>query len=69
LTIEFEVLYEDYARWEGVVRVKEDLGVWIKRDRLLIRRGTAEVEAFPAKARHLVKALGEAAVGLMDQER
>ena len=69
MTIKLEVLYENYAHLEGVFRVKEELGVWIKCDRLLIQRGTAEVEVFPAKVRHLVKALAEAAVGLMDQER
>jgi len=52
-----------------VIRVREGLAVEVNRDRLLIQRGTAEVEVFPAKVRHLVKALAEAAVGLMDQER
>jgi hypothetical protein len=60
---------EDCALSKGVIRVRGDLAVEVNRDRLLIQRGTAEVEVFPAKVRHLVKALAEAAVGLMDQER
>lgn len=69
LTIEGIVHCEDCALSKGVIRVRGDLAVEVNRDRLLIQRGTAEVEVFPAKVRHLVKALAEAAVGLMDQER
>ena len=57
LTIEFEVLCEDCALSEGVIRVREDLAVEVKRDRLLIQRGKAEVEVFPGEIRHLVNAL------------
>ena len=39
LTIEFEVLCADCALSEGVIWVREDLAVKVKRDRLLIRRG------------------------------
>jgi hypothetical protein len=39
LTIEFEVLCEDCALSEGLIRVREDPAVEVKRDRLLVRRG------------------------------
>ncbi len=39
LTIEFEVLCEDCALSEGVIRVRGDLAVEVRRDRLLIKRG------------------------------
>jgi hypothetical protein len=60
LTIEHEVLCEDCALDERVVRVREDLAVEVKRDQLLIQRGEAEVEVFPGEIRHLVNALAEA---------
>ncbi len=44
LTSEFEVLCEDCALSEGVIRVREDLAIEITRGRLLIQRGEAEVE-------------------------
>jgi hypothetical protein len=56
LTIEFEVLCEDCALSEGVMRVREDLAVEVRHDRLLIQRGKAEVEVFPGEIRHLVNA-------------
>jgi len=68
LTIEFEVHCEDCALSEGVIRVRENLAVEIKRDRLLVQRGKAEVEVFPQEVRHLVNALAEAAARLVDQE-
>ena len=66
LTIEGTVLCADCALVEGVIRVREDLVVQIKRDRLLIQRGEAEVEVFPSEIRHLVNALAEAAARLVD---
>jgi hypothetical protein len=67
LTIEHEVLCADCALDEGVIRVREDLAVEVKRDRLSIQRGRAEVEVFPGEIRHLVNALAEAAGRLVDQ--
>jgi hypothetical protein len=63
LTIEHEVLGADCALIEDVIRVREDSVVKVKRDRLLIQRGEAEVEVFPGEIRHLVNALAEAAPG------
>jgi hypothetical protein len=37
------------------------LAVEVKRDRLLIQRGKAEVQVFPGEIRHLVNALAEGA--------
>ena len=68
LTMEQEVLCADRALVEEVVRVRDDLAVEIKRDRLLIQRGKAEVEVFPGEIRHLVNALAEAAGRLVDQK-
>jgi hypothetical protein len=53
---------------EGIIRVKDDLTVEVKRDRLLIQRGRAEVEVLPGEIRHLVNALTVAAAGLVNQE-
>ena len=39
LTIGFEVWCEDCALSEGVIRVREDLAIEVKRDRLLSQRG------------------------------
>ena len=39
LTIEFEVLCEDCALSEGVIRVTDNLAVEVRRDRLLVRPG------------------------------
>jgi hypothetical protein len=47
----------------GVIRVREDLAVDVKRDRLVVRRGEAKVEVFPGEIRHLVNALAEAVGG------
>ena len=68
LTIEHEVLCADCALDEGVIRVREDLAVEVKRDRLLVQRGKAEVEVFPGEIRHLVHALAEGTGRLVDQE-
>ena len=43
-----------------VIRVREDLAVEVKCDRLVVRRGQAVVEVFPGEIRHLVNALAEA---------
>jgi hypothetical protein len=43
--------------------VREDLAVEVKRDRLIIQRGSTEVEGFPSEIRHLVNALSRALVG------
>ena len=48
--------------------MRGDLAVEIKRDRLLIQRGEAEVEVFPGEIRQLVNALAEAAARLVDQQ-
>jgi hypothetical protein len=61
LTIEDEVLCADCALDEGVIRVREDLAVEVRRDRLLVQRGKAEVEVFAGEIRHLVNALVEGA--------
>lgn len=52
---------EDCAFSEGVIWVRDDLAVEVKRDRLLIQRGKAEVQVFPGEIRHLVNALAEGA--------
>jgi hypothetical protein len=65
LTIEQEVLCADCAldapsmppSSRGVIRVREDLAVEVKGDRLLMRRGNAEVEVFPGEIRRFVNAL------------
>jgi len=69
LTIEQKVLCEDCALSEGVIRVREDLAVEVKRDRLLVRRGQAEVEVYPHEVRHLVNALAEGAGRLVEWQR
>jgi hypothetical protein len=43
-----------------VIRVRGDLAVEVKRDRLVVRRDEANVEVFPDEIRHLVNALAEA---------
>jgi hypothetical protein len=48
----------------GVIRVREDLAVEVKRDRLVVQRGEAEVEVLPGEIRHLVNALAEGAARL-----
>ncbi len=50
LTIEFEVLCEDCALSEGVIRVRDDLAVEVRRDRLLIQRGNVEAVREPVRA-------------------
>ena len=50
LTIENIVHCEDCALSQGVIRVREDLAIEVKRDRLLIQRGEVAVEVFPAKS-------------------
>ena len=57
-TFEGIVHCEDCALSAGVIRVRDELSVWIERDRLLIRHGRVEVKAFPGEIRHLVNALG-----------
>jgi hypothetical protein len=66
LTIENTVLCTDCALSEGVIRVRDDLAVQVRRDRLLIRRGHSEVEVFAGEIRHLVNALVEAGARLVD---
>jgi hypothetical protein len=66
LTIEHEVLCADCALDEKVIRVRDDLAIEVKRDRLVVRRGKAEVEVFPGEIRHLVNALAEAAGRLVN---
>jgi hypothetical protein len=66
LTIEQEVLCADCALDEGVIRVREDLALEVKRDRLVVRRGQAKVEVLPGEVRHLLNALAEAAGSLLD---
>ena len=66
LTIDGIVHCEECALSKGVIRVREDLAVEVKRDRLLVRRGDAEVEVFPGEIRHLVNALVEAGVRMAD---
>jgi len=57
LTIEGIVHCEDCALSEGAIRVIKDLGVEVKRDRLQLQRGKAEVEVFAGEIRHLMTAL------------
>ena len=66
LTIEGVVHCEDCALSEGVVRVREDLAVKVKRDWLLVQRGKAEVEIFLGEIRHLVNTLAEGAARLVN---
>ena len=68
LTIEFEVLCADCALSEGVIRVRDDLAVEVRHDRLVIKRGKASVEVLPGEIRHLVNALVEAATRLADRQ-
>lgn len=42
--------------------MREDRVVAVKEERSVVRRGEAEVEAFPGEIRHLVSALLEASV-------
>ena len=53
---------------ERLIRVRDDLAVEVKRNRLLIRRGNAAVEVLPGEIRHLVNALAEGAVRLVGQK-
>jgi len=66
--IENTVLCTDCALSEGVIRVRDDLAVEVKRDRLLIGRGNSEVEVFAGEVRHLVDALVEGAARMVDQQ-
>jgi hypothetical protein len=66
LTIEQEVVCADCALSEGVIRVRDDLAVEVKRDRLLVRRGRAEVDVFPGGIRHPLSALAKATGRLVD---
>jgi hypothetical protein len=66
LTIEHNVLCAGCALVEEIIRVREDLAVEVKRDRLLVRRDGAEVEVSPGEIRHLVNALAEADARLLD---
>ena len=50
LTIKNTVLCADCALDEGLIRVRDDLVVAVKRDRLLIQRGKAQAEGFPARS-------------------
>ena len=68
LTIEGIVHCEGCALSQVVIRVKDDLAVEVKRDRLLIQRGSVEAEVFPQEIRHLVNTLVEAATRLVNQE-
>ena len=68
LTTEYEVLCADCALHERLIRVRDDLAVEVKRDRLLIQRGKAEVEVLPGEIRHLVNALAEAVGRLVDHD-
>ena len=61
LTIEHDVLCADCALVDEIIRVRDDLAVEVKRDRLLVRRGETEVEVFPGEIRHLVNALADVA--------
>jgi hypothetical protein len=51
--------YKNCAFSEGVIRLREDLAIEIKRDRLLIQRGKVEVGMLPGGIRHPVNALAE----------
>lgn len=55
LTVEGIVHCEDRALSQGVVRVRENPAAAVKRDRLLVQRGSAQVEVFPGEIRHLVR--------------
>ena len=46
--------------------MREDLAVEVKRDRLLVHRGKAEVEILLGRMRHLVNALVEGSARLVD---
>ena len=59
LTIESKVLCEDCALSEGVIRVRDDLAVEAKRDRLLVQRGSVEVEVFAGEIRHQAQMNGD----------
>ena len=69
LTIEGILHCEDCALSQGLIRVRDDLAVEVKHDRLLIQRGMARVEVFPGEIRHLVNALAEAAVRLVNSSQ
>ena len=49
LTIDGIVHCEDCALSQGVIRVREEVAVEVRRDRLLVRRGGAELEVFPVR--------------------
>ena len=49
LTIDGTVLCEDCALTDHIIRVREDLVIEVKRERLLIRRGEAEVRYSPVR--------------------
>jgi hypothetical protein len=68
LTIEDTVLCADCALVEGVLRVREDLAIGVKSDRLLIQRGEAEVEVLPSDIPYLVDALAETAAPLRTRQ-
>jgi hypothetical protein len=42
---------------EGVMRVRDDLVVEVKRDRLVVQRGQPEEGVFPGEARRLMNTL------------
>lgn len=59
LTIEDAVLCPDCVRVADAIRLSGGLTVEVREDRLLVQRGSAEVEVFPHVERHLVDALVE----------
>jgi hypothetical protein len=67
LTREQAIVCPDCIGASDAIRLTGGLTVEVGEDRLLVRRGSAVVEVFPHEVRHLVDALVEAAVRLVDQ--
>lgn len=67
VTIEHAVLCASCALDQKAILVREHLAVEVKRDWPVARCGEAEVKVLPGEVRHLVDALAEAAVRVMDQ--
>jgi hypothetical protein len=69
LTIEQAVVCPDCVGAADAIRLAGGLMVEVGEDRLLLKRGSAAVEVLPHEVRHLVDALVEAAVRLVDRQR
>jgi hypothetical protein len=68
LTIEQAVVCPECIGESDAVRLAGGLTIEVGKDRLLVRRGGSTIEVLPHEMRHLVDALVEAAVTLVNRQ-